>query len=66
MSESLSFDLIVRDHSDRGLNKFADNLDRAGRKAKKAGADSSEGLDKAGDSAEKAAFEFKALAVAGA
>lgn len=61
MSESLSFDLIVRDDSERGLKKFADNLKKADKAGQAAGKSISGGLDKAGKSADDAGSKMDRL-----
>lgn len=62
MSDNLSFDLIVNDDSERGLGKFAKNLDKAGKRAGDAGRHVSAGLDQAGESADQADGKMSKLA----
>lgn len=63
MSESLTFNLVVKDDSSRGLNKFADNLEKAGRKGKQAGKDVADGMKDA-DKATKDAEESSGSLIA--
>lgn len=62
MSDNLSFDLIVNDDSERGLGKFAKNLEKAGKRATDAGRHVSSGLDEAGESADRADGKMSKLA----
>lgn len=61
MSESLTFDLIVKDDSERGLNKFAKNLEKAGKNGQVAGKHIADGMSRVKESTKEAESETDRL-----
>lgn len=61
MSDNLSFDLIVNDDSERGLNKFAKNLEKAGKNGQQAGRHIADGMGRVKASEKEAESETDRL-----
>lgn len=61
MSDSLTFDLIVKDDSERGLNKFAKNLEKAGKNGQAAGRHVADGMSRVKEKTKEAESETDRL-----